>query len=501
MSAPPPGTAAPDVPLPGAKSALALLLGINLFNYIDRQVLSAVLPRLQLDGTIFAVDDPNIQLKSGALTSAFMIAYMLVSPIVGWLDGHGYRRWFILGLGVGVWSLASGSSGFATGYWALFLTRVLVGVGEGAYGPVASAMLAEIYPKNSRGYVMALFNMAIPVGSALGFIIGGQVAQYYGDWRHAFWITYAGLALAALCFVRREFARPPALAAGGLSYSATLSVLKRNRSFVLCCVGMTAVTFVIGGLAAWVPTYVLQREARYDFSAKSLEELETPPKESFRRPVPAETLAKLAPKADDQVRTRLEFREHLKNTLTPAEEALYLESVFTVATTPDSPSLGGVTFRFGLITVLGGLSATAAGAWIGEKLRPRLSGAYFWVIGVGALLSIPFYLMLLYAPFPLAWVGAFFAIFGLFLHVGPAFTLIANVVSSRARATAFAVNILVIHALGDVISPPLIGLVADYGTLQLPFLMLTGMIALGGVLWLIGASGLDADTRAAEAAG
>ena len=501
MSAPPPNAAAPEQPLPGAKSALALLVGINLFNYFDRYVLAAVLPRMQLDGAIFAVDDPDIQFKSGALASAFMIAYMLVSPVVGWFDGHGYRRWVILGLGVTVWSLASGSSGFAAGYWALFLMRILVGVGEGAYGPVSSAMLAEIYPKSSRGYVMAAFNMAIPVGSALGFIIGGQIASYYGDWRHAFWFTYAGLGLALVCFARREFPRPPALAEGGLSYGETLAVLRRNRSFVLCCAGMTAVTFVIGGLGVWVPTYVLQREAKYEFTAQSLETLKTPPGDSFRRPVPVETLAKLAPKADGEVRDRLGFREHLKGVLTRPEEELYLEGVFDAATTKDSPKLGEVTFYFGLITVLGGLSATAFGGWVGEKLRPRIKGAYFWVIGIGALLAIPFYLMLLYAPFPLAWVGAFFAIFGLFLHIGPAFTLIANVVSSRARATAFAINILVIHALGDVVSPPLIGFIADYGTLQLPFVMLTGVIAIGGVLWLLGASGLDADTAAAESQG
>src|SRR4051812_35206637 len=109
-----PPTDGPAHAAPGARAALALLLTINLFNYIDRQVLSAVLPRLQLDGTIIRPGDPNGQFKLGLLTSAFMATYMLLSPVFGWMDGRGYRRWVILGVGVTGWSIASGCSGLAT---------------------------------------------------------------------------------------------------------------------------------------------------------------------------------------------------------------------------------------------------------------------------------------------------------------------------------------------------------------------------------------------------
>ena len=105
----PPG----GVAVPHANRYLALLIAINLFNYIDRQVLSAVLPRMQLDGTLFAPGDPNAQLKVGLLTSAFMAAYMICSPIFGWLDSRRARRWIILGVGVTLWSIASGASGLA----------------------------------------------------------------------------------------------------------------------------------------------------------------------------------------------------------------------------------------------------------------------------------------------------------------------------------------------------------------------------------------------------
>jgi hypothetical protein len=155
---------------------------------------------------------------------------------------------------------------------------------------------------------------------------------------------------------------------------------------------------------------------------------------------------------------------------------------------------------FGGIVVVGGLVATAAGAWLGEKLRPRVRGAYFWVIGGGALASLPAYCGFLYTPFPVGWGLVFLAVFGLFMHTGPAFTALANVVTSEVRATAFAINILVIHALGDVISPPLIGLVAGRSSLHTAFLLTGGVVVLGGVLWLAGVRYLDADTLAAAKA-
>jgi len=489
-------------PVPaGANSALALLLLINLFNYIDRQVLSSVLPRLKLDGTIFRADDPDIQFKLGLLSSAFLVAYMIFSPIVGALDSRGYRRWMILGLGVTVWSLASGGSGFATTYWILFATRCLVGVGEGAYGPVASAMLADIYPARMRGTVLAIFNMAIPVGSAIGFVIGGVVSDIFNDWRHAFWVTFAGLGLGLVCFLKKELPRPKA-AQGTVpaSYFDVLGMLAKNKSFVFCCVGMTAITFAIGGIAVWMPEYAFQRETRFAMTADALESLANPPADALRQPLPAELIAKLTPTADGEVRTYPEFRKRLKPVLSETESKLYLASIFDVATAPGSPSLGKINTIFGGILIVGGLSATLIATWVGEKLRTRVRGGYFYVIGIGALLAVPAYLGLLYAPFPWAWLCAFFAIVGLFFHVGPGFTILANVVAPEIRATAFAINILVIHALGDVISPPIIGAVADAYDLQTAFLWLTGTMVLGGIVWIIGARFLEADTQAAEAA-
>lgn len=487
--------AGPEEKWPGANRALVLLALINLFNYIDRQVLSAVLPRLELDGTLFAADDPDVKFKLGLLTSAFLVAYMLFSPLVGWLDGHGYRRWWILGLGVTVWSLASGSSGFATTYWILFATRCLVGIGEGAYGPVASAMLADIFPLKQRGAVMAIFNLAIPVGSALGFVIGGTIADLTHDWRPAFWVTFVGLLLGFVCFIQKEPPRPKPSSIATPNYFSVLKMLFGNKSFMLCCLGMTAITFVIGGVAAWVPSYVFQREGRFEITERVLNDLEHPGAETLRRAVPAEVIAKLKPLADGVERDMLSMKREIGERLDKREAAIYQETIVVTSTTEKTPKLGEINQIFGGIVVLAGFSATAFGAWLGEFLRPRVRGAYFLVIGGGALFALPSYYAFLYTPFPLGWLFVFLAVFGLFMHTGPAFTALANVVTPETRATAFAINILVIHALGDVISPPFIGTVADRSNLHTAFLITGIMIVLGGVLWLWGANYLEADTE------
>ncbi len=497
MSTSPP---AATPPLPGARSALGLLLAINLFNYIDRQVLSAVLPKIKLDAAMMDPSDPLLQTKLGLLTSAFMAAYMIFAPVFGWLDGHGYRRWVILGVGVTAWSIASGCSGLAEGYWVLLLTRCFVGIGEGAYGPVASAMLADIFPQSSRGKVMAWFNMAIPVGSALGFVIGSQVAQRAG-WRGAFLFTFSGLVLGAICFLRKEFPRPAAADEARPSYAAVLKSLVRNRSFLHCCLGMTAVTFVMGGVAAWLPVYVFEREAKFaltDGVVKKLREDKEFVRSDGTPVVPAEVTAKLDGITSAEVQTVHPFRDRLKAAMGDADFRQYSAWVIDAAPVEGSMTTADVGTTFGAILVVAGFTATAAGAWLGEWLRRRVRGPYFLVSGAGALAAFPFILALLYSPFPLAWLFVFFAVFGLFLYTGPAFTLLANVTTPGIRATAFALNILVIHALGDAISPTILGGIADASDLHTAILVTSVLELVGGGLWLWGMRHEAADTDRAS---
>lgn len=527
-------TSGPSAAVPGAGRALALLLGINLFNYIDRQILSATLPKIKRDASIFRPDDAWINTKLGALTTAFMVAYMCLSPVFGRL-GDKVSRWVIVGLAVILWSLATGGTGLATGYFLLFFARCLVGVGEAAYGPVAPAMLSDLYPVSRRGQVMAWFYMAIPVGSALGFVIGSQVANTSLGWRGAFWLaTIPGLLLGALCFLMKEPPRPHAAppvpdapgdwhqmpegaAPKSPSYFAVLKELRGIRSFVLCCAGMTASTFVLGGVATVMQLYVFEREARFTLDAKAVDRLRT--EERFKRSdgtpmVPPEVVDKLAraiaPEAAEIGETTTkrktdalpidQFQSLLKAVLTADEYARYHGDILDACPAEGSATNASVGTFIGGIVVISGLVATLLGGILGDYLRNRgVRGAYFKVAGWGMIVAFPFFLGMLYAPFPVAWALLFVAVFFLFFNTGPANTILANVTRSEVRATAFAINILVIHALGDAISPLIIGFVSDLSSLQTAFVGVSLLIPVSGVLWLWGAKYLDDDTARAEA--
>lgn len=487
-------------PTPNPHLALALLLGINLFNYIDRQVLSAVLPKLKRDGTLFDPADEWRNTKLGLLTTAFMVAYMLLSPGFARL-GDRMRRWWVIGIGVALWSLASGSSGIATTYGLLLLTRCFVGVGEAAYGPIAPAMISDLYPVKVRGKVMAFFYAAIPVGSALGFVIGGVLSDQFG-WRYAFWVTYIGLLPALWCFFMREPPRKQPVATGAEPrYFDVLRELRGVRSFVLCCAGMTCTTFVLGGVATWVPEYVFQREARFSLTPEVLAKLGTDDKfKTFQgeRLVPTDVADKLRPIADGKALTFPEIEQLFKETLTTPVLKQYAEPLYEVTTTEDSMKTGQIGLYFGVIVVVGGLIATLVGGWFGDWMRNRgVRGAYFHAAGWTTLLAWPFFVAMLYTPFPAFWVVLFVAVFFLFFNTGPANTILANVSRSPVRATAFAINILIIHALGDAISPTVIGVMYDVSSLHLAFLLVSVLILVGGGLWVAGARHLDEDTRKA----
>lgn len=491
---------------PGAIPALSLLLVINLFNYIDRQVLSALLPKLKRDATIFDPTDPWRNTKLGLLTTAFMVAYMVLSPVFA-RAGEMYRRWFIIGIGVVLWSLASGSTGLATTYLFLLMMRCLVGVGEAAYGPIAPAMISDLFAPSVRGKVMAIFYAAIPVGSALGFVIGGQLGELLG-WRHAFWATYVGIIPGLICFFMWEPKRPISQPVDqpkkkAARYSDVLRELRGIRSFVLCCAGMTCTTFVLGGVAVWVPEYIFQREARFVLNESVIKDLNEKPEfltldDSPQPLVPTPVQEKLTPLLNGEELSYDEIEEKLNTALTPQEVKLHSETIYQAATADNSVTTGQIGLTFGGIVVISGLFATLIGGWFGDWLRAKqVRGAYFHAAGWATILAWPFFVAMLYVPFPYAWALLFVAVFFLFFNTGPANTILANVTRSPIRATAFAINILIIHALGDAISPTLIGGMYDLVSLNFAFLVVSGLIIVGGSLWVIGSRFIDADTAKA----
>jgi MFS transporter, Spinster family, sphingosine-1-phosphate transporter len=489
-------TLGPAQPVPRAGLSLALLFSINLFNYIDRQVLSGVLPKLELDADLFDPSDTWLKTKLGLLTTAFIVTYMLVSPVFGRL-GDTWSRWALVGIGVILWSLASGGSGLAIGYFMLLCTRCLVGIGEAAYGPIAPAMLSDMYPERRRGKIMALFYLAIPVGSALGFVIGGTFADTTWGWSGAFQVVVVpGLILGVLCFFMRDPRRISVAKAPSESWRVVIRELRGIRSFVLCCAGMTCTTFVLGGVAAWAPYYIFEREARFQITPEALDRLATQQNTAGRPLVPPEIIDKIRTVTSVDRLTSTELKAKLEaGGLTKDERKQYISKVFDAVTAPDSITLSVIGPTFGGIVVVSGLVATLFGGWLGDRLRDRKRGSYFLVCGYGALIAFPPFVAMLFVPFPYAWGCIFLAVFFLFINTGPANTVLANVTRHRIRASAFAINILIIHALGDAISPLLMGFVGDKSTMGTALLLSSVLIPLAGILWLSGARHLDADTR------
>lgn len=414
---------------PGAATALGLLLAINMFNYIDRQVLAAVEPSIR--AAFFSPGDVNAMALSGTLGSAFLITYMLSAPALGWLSDR-FSRWVIIGCAVILWSFATAASGLALSFRMLFATRILVGIGEGGYGPAAPTILADLFSLETRGRILAVFCAAIPVGSALGYVLGGLVLTHFHfvaeaeRWRYAFYFAaIPGLLLGAYALFQRD----PRTTVSGIrperqkAKREDYQTLARTPSYLYNCAAQTAMTFALGGLGFWVAAY-------------------------------------------------LKFRG-----LPPAS-----------------------TQNFGAIIAGTGLVSTLVGGWLGDRLRVRVPGSYFLVSGCGMVLACPFFVAMLYTPFPRAWWFMAASVFFMFLNTGPSNTALANVALPKVRATAFALNILVIHALGDVLAFPSIGYVAGHTNWRTAFLFVAGMMLLSGVIWLVGMKYLAGDTAAVEAA-
>jgi hypothetical protein len=157
------------------------------------------------------------------------------------------------------------------------------------------------------------------------------------------------------------------------------------------------------------------------------------------------------------------------------------------------------TAIFGLITAVAGLLSTLTGGIVADKLRAHHAGSYFSVSGIGMLIAAPMFIAMLYTPFPAAWGFLFGAIFFGFLNTGPSNTALANVTFPSVRATAFALNILVIHALGDALAFPAIGYISGHTNMTIGFFVISGMMLLSGIIWLAGMKFLGPETARVEA--
>ncbi len=380
-----------------ARSALLVLTALNLLNYVDRNVLFAVQPLVQDE---FHLSKTQI----GYLTSAFLICYMIAAPFVGPLADR-YSRKVIIALGAIFWSGLTLLTAFTHTYTQLLIRHTLVGIGEATFVTIAPVFVADLFAEKMRGRILGVFYLAIPVGSAAGYLLGGNLAPHYG-WRFPFYIAAApGFLLAiAVLFLREpergQFDSIKETAERGTVFG--LGSLARNPAFLTSTLGMAAMTFSLGGIQVWMPQF------------------------------------------------------------------LYSERHY---------SLARANFVFGIIVVADGIIAALAGGWFGDYLLRRMKGAYYLVSAVGMALGVPVMIVALLAKgrsmVPAIAVAAFF----LLLNTSPLNAAVINSVGAHVRATAIAVNIFIIHILGDVPSPTMMGWVADRRSLQAAFIL--PVIAMG----------------------
>ncbi|HUN74012.1 MAG TPA: MFS transporter [Steroidobacteraceae bacterium] len=393
-----------------ARSGLAALTLVNLLNYLDRYLVSALVPDLE------RAHMGLTRFRLGMLMTGFLVVYMCFAWLFGVL-GDRRSRPRVIAVGVLLWSLATTLSGFARSYVHLLIGRAVVGIGEAAYGTISPALLADYFPRSARGRVFAVFFMAIPVGSALGYIVGGLMDHWYG-WRAAFFVAgLPGLALTLWVLhlpdpprgIQEESPERQPEALSRTAVTVYWSLLKR-LPYMLTVLGYAAYTFAVGGLAFWMPDFL----------------------ESVRG--------------------------------IPAAQA---------------------TTGFGAIVVVTGFIGTFVGGWLGDYWLKSSREAYLWLSALTALGAVPLSILALAAGTPVMYYsGIIAAELLLFMSTGPINSAIVNLVAPAERASAVALSIFLIHTLGDVISPPLIGALSDRSSLGSAVLIVPVAIVACGGLWL-----------------
>jgi MFS family permease len=431
-------SAMPRVPSP--RTALAALTTLNFLNYLDRFIPAAILPSILKE---LGLTDT----QGGTLQTLFILTFVVVSPLAGWI-GDRAPRFRLAAVGVLIWSAATFGSGLAPTYAALVLARAIIGVGEASYTVVTPSLLSDFFPMGRRGGALATFYAAIPIGSALGYVIGAQIASHYG-WRYSFFIAGApGAALALLLLVlkdpprgaqdaselrkaqetederRARRARETGSVSTIVSVAGAVRELGVRRSFIYNTVSQTIYTFVVGGLAVWMPTYFVRERALSEGSAGTL---------------------------------------------------------------------------FGGVLAAAGFAGTIIGGRLGDRLSRRRSDAHFLMSGVALIASLPFTLAAVLAPSPaIFWPAMFVSLTLFFLTIGPLNAAIANVLPAALRGRGFAVSTMAIHLFGDVLSPTLIGWVSDHvGGLRAPVLATGALMVIAGAVLLVGLRPLRRDLAAA----
>ena len=375
---------------------LALLTGLNFLNYIDRTVLSAVLEHVERD----------LHLSHGAAglgASAFIIGYAITAPYFGTRGDRG-RRTGLIAAGVIVWSLATAATGLAHDLATFLVARAAVGVGEASYATLAPTIIDDLTPPDRKNRALAIFYLAIPLGSALGYMVGGTLDVHWG-WHQAFYVVgIPGVVLALACLAIDE--PPRRLVAAKARIRDALGTLVRIPLYRRAVIGYCAYTAGVGAFAYWAPEFLVSR-----FPAR----------------------------------------------LT-TESAGFWFGLVTVAGGTIATLIGGQWAD----RALRGLPAVAPDAPHDARDNRAAINALLRVCALGMVVATPLAAVCFFMPAPAGFfVVALLVELGVFVSTSPVNAIALRAVPAELRASAMAAMIFAIHILGDLWSPPVLGFVRD----------------------------------------
>jgi MFS family permease len=247
-----------DAPTARARRLFVLLFALMAVDFLDRQIVVPMFPHLRAQW-------PLTDRELGALVSIVPAVVALATLPLSWLADRSGRLHAVAWMAL-VWSAATLACGFATGYAPLLALRGAVGIGEAAYGAVAAAILATVFPPQRRSTILAAFLTASVLGSVLGVALGGVIATRAG-WRSAFFVAgVPGIALACVALVLagrwKEFGRDPATPAGApMPLRSVVRAVAQSRTLQLASLGQGAQLLVAATVLAWMPTYLARYHA------------------------------------------------------------------------------------------------------------------------------------------------------------------------------------------------------------------------------------------------
>ena len=421
---------------------LALLTGLNLLNYIDRYVVAAVLKKIQEAPEVGGLGLSNFE--GGLLATAFLAGYFVTSPIFGARADKG-KRTGLIAFGVIVWSISTFATGLTHSFATMMIARVCVGVGEASYATLAPTIIDDITPPDQKSRTLAIFYLAIPVGSALGFVFGGAIEPVWG-WRAAFFIAGGpGVVLALLCLLIKEPARK--LREDKASIADSIGTLSKIPLFRRAVLGYCAYTGAVSAFAYWAPKYLAERygaSGHYEMIGGILH--------------------------------------------------VVVDKAAMLSNSSASVIFGGVTVLGGALgTIIGGRWADAAASkvaivtetttWDSRDNKLAIN-AQLKVCAWGMIIAAPLTAIAFGMPTPLLFfICAFLAEIGLFLSTSPVSAIGLRSVPPELRASAMAAMIFAIHLFGDLWSPTVLGILSDVLISVVAMMALPLTFAWSAYLW------------------